>query len=225
MATNKKDGFNVYYLLDKLTNKIIYIGSTTLELKRRFQFHCNDKTSRKVTLYINEVGKDNVSISLIEKCENKEKMLEREEYWTHYYKDKYNLLNIDFAHKHSEESKKHIGNSRIYPRGKDVWNYGVPRSNYTKQKISLALKGKFIGEKNPMFGVHLTGKLNVNSKPVKLINTGEIFDCINEASKVYGVHPSGISANCRGERNFAGKLNGEKLVWEFVKKEKECDLL
>lgn len=225
MATNKKDGFNVYYLYDKLNNIIIYVGSTTLELKRRLQFHCNDKTARKVTLYINEIGRNNISIHLIEKCDTKEKMLEREEYWTHYYNDKFKLLNIDFANKHSEESKKHIGNSRIYPKGKDTYNFGKHLSDETKRKLSMALRGKFAGEKNPMYGVHLCGTDNASSKAVRLINTGEIFVCIREAAERYNINRNGIAMNCRGERKSAGKLNGEKMIWEFVNNRKEGDLL
>lgn len=39
-------------------------------------------------------------------------------------------------------------------------NYGKPVSDDRKKKQSKAMKGKLAGEKNPMFGVHLSGEQN-----------------------------------------------------------------
>lgn len=55
-----------------------------------------------------------------------------------------------------------------------------------------------------------------NKKKVKLINTGEIFDSALEASEKYKANKSHISEVCRGKRKSSGKVNGEKLYWEFI---------
>lgn len=60
------------------------------------------------------------------------------------------------------------------------------------------------------------GKNNYLSQKVICITTGDIFDCISDASKSYGVH--GISNCCRGKYNYAGKLkDGTKLKWMYYK--------
>lgn len=59
-----------------------------------------------------------------------------------------------------------------------------------------------------------------NSRKVKCINTGEIFNSSTKA-KEWAVKSSKIDAACRGERNSAGKhpVTGEKLRWEYVEEE------
>lgn len=58
-------------------------------------------------------------------------------------------------------------------------------------------------------------------KKVKCITTGEIFNSILLGEEKYGVNRSSISACCRGKLKSAGKLNGEKLIWEYYKEEVE----
>lgn len=59
------------------------------------------------------------------------------------------------------------------------------------------------------------GANNTSSKSVVLLNTGDVFDCISEACKAYGISPSLMSRVCRGNGKSCGTLNGEKLVWKF----------
>ena len=84
-------------------------------------------------------------------------------------------------------------------------NYGT-RNNRAGKKISENRKGKYLYDKNP------------KATKVKCITTGEVFNCIKEASKKYNVIYQSISKCCRGERNYAGKhpVTKEKLVWEYV---------
>lgn len=97
-------------------------------------------------------------------------------------------------------------------------------SEESRQKMSKARKGRFKGKDNPMYGKSFTEehkqKLIENSgiaKPVKCIETGEIFSSALQASKKVGLKSSaGISKCCSGERRTAGKLH-----WEFVKGDKQ----
>lgn len=60
-----------------------------------------------------------------------------------------------------------------------------------------------------------------NTRKVCLVNTGEIFMSITYAGDKYGISYSPISACCSGKRKYAGKLNGEKLVWKYADDEQE----
>ena len=57
------------------------------------------------------------------------------------------------------------------------------------------------------------------SKKVKCITTGEIFDCISDASEKYlksRKNDGRIAMCCNGKRHYVGKLeDGTKLVWEW----------
>ncbi len=58
------------------------------------------------------------------------------------------------------------------------------------------------------------------TKPVRCIETGEIFNSIKEASERYGIHSGSISNSCIIFNN-AGKHpdTGAPLTWEYVNKE------
>lgn len=61
-------------------------------------------------------------------------------------------------------------------------------------------------------------------KKVICLTTGEIFNSILDASKIYDVHKSSISACCRRDENkSAGRhpATGEKLIWMFYDDKKK----
>lgn len=56
-------------------------------------------------------------------------------------------------------------------------------------------------------------KKGTRNHKVICINTGEIFDTINDAIEKYNA--KNVSAACRGVRKYAGTLNGEPLEWAY----------
>lgn len=67
-----------------------------------------------------------------------------------------------------------------------------------------------------------TGKNNSRSKPVILINTGEIFESQCIAARTYGVSQSEISRCCNPNHplKFAGtNKKGERLIWKYYEGE------
>ena len=148
------------------------------------------------------------------------------------------LRKINLGKKASEESKKKMSlNNGRYFKGKK-------KSEETKKKISETRKknGLSKGEKNPMYGVHLTsywkgkkitkslidkrnesfkkngklkGKNNPSAKKVICITTGKVFDTMKEASEFYNCGVSGICSCCKGNLKYSGKYNGEKLIWKY----------
>jgi len=76
---------------------------------------------------------------------------------------------------------------------------------------------KWNQEKKDKRSKQYSGKNNPKAKKIKCINTGEIFECITDAAIKYGKGiRSSINACCIGTRKFAGKLNEQKLQWEYV---------
>lgn len=116
----------------------------------------------------------------------------------------------------SEEGKKR--KEKLRELGKKTKGRVV--SEETRKKQSEAKKGKYVGEKSPMYGKKFSPehrqKLIENSawaKPVKCIETGELFSSALQASKAVGLKTSSnISKVCNGQRKTAGGFH-----WMFVK--------
>lgn len=83
--------------------------------------------------------------------------------------------------------------------------------------------------KDPVTGELLQWKVIgdsiTGSKPIRCINTGEVFPSISAGAKWGGTYPSTISKNLRGEYKHGGKhpVTGEPLQWEHVDKGIEND--
>jgi len=98
--------------------------------------------------------------------------------------------NVNFGKKNPEHSLRLKG--RKYPERSEMFkgeknpNYGKTHSEEIRLKISEKLKGKFVKEKNPMWGKRRLdlSKSNVELKGKKVINieTGQIYKSIAEAS-------------------------------------------
>jgi group I intron endonuclease len=106
---------DIYAIIRKDQNKIVYIGQTIRTYKRRWQQHkqvAKYADSSRYALYaaIQKLGIDNFDPVLIEQCDNA-LLDEREKYWIKYYKTKvedggYNLT--DGGDTNSNRQKKHI---------------------------------------------------------------------------------------------------------------------
>lgn len=59
------------------------------------------------------------------------------------------------------------------------------------------------------------GANNPHSKRIVLINTGEVFNCIRDASEKYSVCHADISKNAKRKSKYAGVNNGVRLVWAY----------
>ena len=53
-------------------------------------------------------------------------------------------------------------------------------------------------------------------KAVKCLNTGKIYESPQAAQQLTGANNKSIIQCCNGKRNYAGKLDGTKLVWTYV---------
>ena len=114
--------------------------------------------------------------------------------------------------KHSEETKRKIGekNSKALK--------GKKHSEEHKKKIGEAHKGKPSPNKGKKASEETKRKMSeASSKKVICITTGKIFNSVTEASNYYNVARNTISFCCKKKLKSAGKLNGTKLQWKYVK--------
>ena len=124
----------------------------------------------------------------------------------HTDEEKENLRKKSSERKHTQESKDKIGKAH---KGKNV-------SDETKAKLSRAKTGK----KLPPFSEQHIEKLreanvggkNPQAKSLICLDTGEIYECIQEASSKTGIHYKQISRCCNGKIEKAGGLKFQFLV-------------
>lgn len=124
----------------------------------------------------------------------------------HTEEEKENLRKKSSGRQHTQESKDKIGKAH---KGKIV-------SDETKAKLSSAKTGK----KLPPFSEQHINKLreansggkNPQAKQLICLDTGEIYECIQEASSKTGIHYKQISRCCNGNIEKAGGLKFQFLV-------------
>ena len=116
----------------------------------------------------------------------------------------YNLVeggNIPPSVKGTTQSKEHIRKRMngfkswlklIDRSGKNNSFYGKSHSNKTKEILSEKAKIR-------MRNIDQTGIKNPNSKKVIHIDSGEVFDTLQEASEKFGITLSAISQHCKGK--------------------------
>lgn len=137
------------YKIENIVNKKIYIGSA-VSVKRRFNDHKNHlNENRHHNSYLqrswNKYGEENFKFEIIEKIENKNLLIGREQYWMNVLEPEYNICKFagsSLGIKRTDEEKERIS--------KTLKGRKIPQE--VREKISKTLKGMMVGEKNPMFG-------------------------------------------------------------------------
>ena len=124
-----------------------------------------------------------------------------------------------------EVSLIHFYNSANPEYGYNVSLGGDVVSEETKAKMSEARSGI----NNHFYGKHHTeetkkklsearsGAKNYKSKSCICTTTGFTFGSTREAGRYYNIDNSGISSCCNGKIKSAGKLNGQKLKWKYIR--------
>lgn len=113
----------------------------------------------------------------------------------------------------SEERKKAIGDRT---RGTHFHH-----TDEAKMKISMALSGRtFSTEKIEIY--KKAARHRYTGPKIICVNTGEVFNNFAEIIDKYpNMNKPHIVDVCKGERNYAGKINGEKAIWKYVEEENE----
>lgn len=204
-------------IIYKITNKIngkCYIGQTIQTLEQRWYKHLHDSRCPAIRDAIKKYGEDNFSVEVIDTAETIEELNEKEVYWISFFDslvpNGYNLQNGGKNCRCTESTKQKLSELN---RGKNNPNYGKPRSEETKRKVSNARKGmKFTDEhKQHLRDSHLGVVNECLLKKVKCVETGQIFNSIKEAKAFCGSKNLHIGDVCNGKRPTAGGYH-----WCFI---------
>lgn len=149
----------------KIVNDVcddIYIGSTTQPLSKRIAMHrskAKEKPQRRIYQKFNEIGVEHFKIVLIEeyKCNNKEELVAREDYYIRLMKP-----DLNSRHAHRTDLQKKDYDKDYYSINKDtIKQY---RSN-NKDKINQYSKDYYSKNKE---------KLNQNTKEYRTKNKSKL---------------------------------------------------
>ena len=223
--------------LHRFPNNKTYIGLTQQSVERRWR---DGKGYEGQPVYeaIKKYGWDNIEHVILESNLTKEQAEDAERFYIKKYSslshdNGYNIEKGGFAvGALSEETKKKVSMSRKGKHaGKNHWHFGQHWDEETKRKISEAHKGmkygeetlrkkrgRFAGEKNPMYGVKMTKEhkaklqaacVKATSKPVICIETGMIYASSAEAQRQTGINSRTICYVCNNDPRYkrAGGLH------------------
>jgi len=229
------------YQIRNLTNGNIYVGSST-NINRRWREHRHDLNLNKhnnhhLQYAWNKYGKNYFVFEIIELIDNKNILVEREQFYIDSWNPQYNIAPTAgnmLGFTHSEESKKKMSESRKgFQVGEKNPNYGKPMSKEQKIQISKSLMGRFIGIKNPMYGKHLSKECKTHlsetkkgnhyskitefpPKQVICIETGIIYESISEAGRQTGLDFRNIHGVCKGRCKTTGGFHWKYYIEEGV---------
>lgn len=195
IVDSNKNKIGIYLWFNNLT-KDFYVGSS-INLGRRFSSYFNESylihpknKNMIICKSLLKYSHNNFSLIIIENCD-KDKLIEREQYWIDNLKPTYNILNTAYSsigYKHTEESK--ILMSELAK----LRSHTVE----TKSKIKNALSGS----KNPFFGKKHTEEsilkiIQNKSTVIFLYNEYKeliyIFDSVAELSRLVNANQSTIN--------------------------------
>lgn len=151
----------VVYSISNLYNNKLYVGSS-VNFKYRKWCHINALKNNKHHSPIlqnswNKYGEYQFQFDIIEIVNNKNNLIEREQFWIDFLNPEFNCSptagsplgvkhtikarkNMSKAHKGKKLSPKSILKRSLKQSGKNHWNYGCNMSDETKRKISESLK-------------------------------------------------------------------------------------
>lgn len=143
----------IIYKTTNLINQKIYVGKDT---------HNNPNyygSGKRLKLAIQKYGLENFKKEIIEVCDTLEELNTREKFWI----KELNAINEGYNISLGGDGGDTISNN---PRKKEIGkkisesnkgrSIGKTNSKETREKISKALKGKFLGNKNPNYGKNHT---------------------------------------------------------------------
>ena len=197
-----KDNRNYSVYIHTFPNGKVYVGITCENPERRWRADGSGYRKQRVMRFaIAKYGWQNVTHKIVadnltkkEACDMEMELIAR--YKSNQHDFGYNVDNGgQTSGSHSQETIEKIRSSQL---GEKNHNFGREFSQETRDKLSLAHKGKKLGSEN------------IASKTVICVETNEIFPTIKDAAEAKGMNRSTISNYLRGLSKGGGGYH-----WEY----------
>ena len=224
----------VIYLLTDTTNGKQYVGKTMHKLHKRMGEHRRG-TKHYVDRAIQKHGWENFTIEILEECATSEELSEREQYWIARLNTKapngYNLtdggegspgrkatdeMRANMSASHPSYHVVCVETGMVFETAKEAAAW----AGVQKEAIFRACNGisrtaggyHWFYQEAPHLADHevKVGERK-NKRPVRCIETGQIFSSITEAARWAGVHHTLLIKVCQKIKHTAGGYH-----WEYV---------
>lgn len=203
------------YCITCLLNQMKYVGQTN-NLKRRIEHHKHENLY--VDKAIKKYGWETFTVEVLEECDSREKLNEREKFWITYFNCKhpngYNLTDGGkgiIRYSHTPETCKKLSASKL---GDKNPNFGKKASKETSAKLSASRKGKKRSQK--CCSNISAGKRGKTSYKNLIAEITKYQFSYASLAKLMGLKASTISHKMLGKRNFTER-DKAKLVEIFNK--------
>lgn len=196
--TNK---YYIYLHLDPITDEVKYVGKghgrRAYSFSHRKGYHKN---------WIAKLAKSNLKpkVEIFQDLLSEIEALDQEKYWIEYFRsvgDK--LTNLTdggegvSGYKFPDELKKKLNALKTWPKEATAkaaeLARGKPRSEEVKKKISESHKGLKLSD------YHKQQLRLAKARPIKCIETGEVYSSVREASEKLNIPMYSINGMLRGE--------------------------
>jgi group I intron endonuclease len=212
ILSENREKSGIYMWTNKINDKR-YIGSSE-NLSNRLKFYYlnlamkNYLKNSQSNIYnaLLKYGHENFSLTIVEYCD-KEKCIERENYYLKAFNPEYNISKEAGApmsgRNHSDESKKIMSDNN---KGENNPMFGQNHSDETRKKISEANKGKTRADGAGM----PAQQIEVVDLQEKTITT---YDSIREAVRALNIHKSVIDKyfSRNQEKPYKGRYTFKKI--------------
>ena len=201
----------VYKYVNNVNGKV-YIGQTTRSLEERHKEHKrNHKTAFDKAL--SKYGSNAFTCEVLCLCETEEELNEAEKHYIKLYNSLvpfgYNMCeggNNTKGYTHREESKQKMSAAKKGKYlGSDNPFYNKTHSEETKEKLSKARKGRKLGSE------WRENLAKAHHKKVLCVETGTIYNSINECAEKLNLKATHITRVCKGKRQTTGGYH-----WRYV---------
>lgn len=175
LSYDKEKTFCVYVIQNSVNGKL-YVGKTFSPNSRWYKHKWEAKNGSEVYLAraIRKHGENAFTFEVLELCESEEQALEYETEWIEWLGTRaprgYNLSNGgegQTGYVPSAETRRKISESS---KGK---NLGKPRSQETKDKVSVGLRKYFAENGSPLFGRERSAEHSANISKAKTGKPGQ----------------------------------------------------
>ena len=180
-----KRSFKVYKITCKVNNKI-YIGQTIESLTQRFNRHMGyqkDEHDTKFYRAIRKYGKDNFYIELLEEVSNQNELDKREYYWICFYDS------VNKGYNTKDCIGKCGGDTLSTHPNKKLISEKLRKSKLG-DKNPMRINGGLKGERNGMYGKHLTEEQKMHISKKLKGRTRSIEACKKTSESLKGVPKS-----------------------------------